>query len=99
MLDKIGLTMLIFIALIDGICLLYLLINAIKGIIGVEKNKPAAPAASEVKNVEMTNEEFIQFADADAEAAQSFRDAIAGLNAFMTGTEEDLHDVGKQEKP
>ena len=33
------------------------------------------------------------------DAVTLISNAIAGLNAFMTGTEEDLRDVGKQEKP
>lgn len=45
----------------------------------------------------MTEEECEEFLDADRAQVQAFRDAISGLNAFMTGRDEEKNDVERQE--
>lgn len=45
----------------------------------------------------MTDEDLQKFLKADQDSAQDFYSTLATLNAFMTDSEEDYTDVGKQE--
>lgn len=59
--------------------------------------KKSDTVSRETTSAGMDEEAMKEFLEADREAAQGFHDAIAGLNAFMTGIEEEDPNVGQQD--
>lgn len=81
------------------IAIINLVILAVIAVLMRQKQPPdyASLFAQPKETQGMTEEEREEFLDADREQVQAFRDAISGLNAFMTGRDEEKNDVERQE--
>lgn len=63
---------------------------------GYKVDKSAPETSKVIEDAKMNEDALKEFLKADQEAAQGFHDAIANLNAFMTGVEEEDPNVGQQ---